>query len=87
MKAYALGRRAKWKDYVDLFFILKQYSVSDISKRATEIFDFMFSEKLFRSQLSYFQDIDYTEAVEYLIPNPPSEAEIKQTLIDKSINF
>ena len=23
MKAYALGRRAKWKDYVDLYFIFK----------------------------------------------------------------
>ena len=25
MKAYALGRRSKWKDYVDLYFILKDY--------------------------------------------------------------
>jgi hypothetical protein len=24
MKAYTLGRRAKWKDYVDLYYILKQ---------------------------------------------------------------
>jgi len=25
MKAYALGRRSKWKDYVDLYFVLKSY--------------------------------------------------------------
>jgi len=25
MKAYTLGRRAKWKDYVDLYFIIKHY--------------------------------------------------------------
>lgn len=25
MKAYALGRRSKWKDYTDLYFILKDY--------------------------------------------------------------
>ena len=25
MKAYALGRRAKWKDYVNLYFILKSF--------------------------------------------------------------
>ena len=25
MKAYALGRRAKWKDYVDLYFIMKDF--------------------------------------------------------------
>jgi len=49
MKAYALGRRSKWKDYVDLYFILKNYySFDQISKRASEIFDQLFSEKLFR---------------------------------------
>ena len=32
MKAYALGRRSKWKDYVDLFFLLKDcFSISDAS--------------------------------------------------------
>ena len=31
MKAFALGRRAKWKDYVDLYFILRNhYSIEDI---------------------------------------------------------
>ncbi|PIX06873.1 MAG: hypothetical protein COZ76_06520, partial [Flavobacteriales bacterium CG_4_8_14_3_um_filter_35_10] len=25
MKAFALGRRAKWKDYVDLYFIIREY--------------------------------------------------------------
>ena len=38
-------------------------------------------EKMFRAQLCYFDDIDYTEAVEYLVPNPPSEQAIKQSLI------
>jgi hypothetical protein len=27
MKAFALGRRAKWKDYVDLYFILRDHSL------------------------------------------------------------
>jgi hypothetical protein len=32
MKAYALGRRSKWKDYVDLYFIIKSYySIDQIS--------------------------------------------------------
>lgn len=40
MKAYALGRRAKWKDYVDLYFIIKDYfSLAEISQKATEIFE------------------------------------------------
>ena len=29
MKTYALGGRAKWKDYVDLYFILKDQSTYD----------------------------------------------------------
>ena len=39
LKTYALGGRAKWKDYVDLYFILKNYhDLKNISSRATEIF-------------------------------------------------
>ena len=35
MKAFALGKRAKWKDYVDLFFIMKDsHSLKDISQKA-----------------------------------------------------
>ena len=81
MKAYALGRRSKWKDYVDLYFLLKEkYTLETISQRANEIYGNLFSDKLFRSQLSYFEDVDYTEEVEYMIPNPPTEEEIKNFL-------
>ena len=54
MKACALGRRSKWKDYVDLFFLLRDRFTID--------------------------DIDYTEQVDYTIPNPPTDEEIKQAL-------
>jgi hypothetical protein len=85
MKAYALGRRSKWKDYVDLFFILKyHYNISQVAKRASEIYDQLFSEKLFRAQLSYFTDIDYTEAVEFLV-DPVSDSEIKDFLLNAAI--
>ena len=86
MKAYALGRRSKWKDYVDLYFLLtKCFSLAEVSAKATELFGELFSEKLFRAQLSYFDDVDYTEQVEYLIPKPPTEEEIKSGLTDLSI--
>ena len=82
MKAYALGRRSKWKDYVDLYFILKyHFSIEQISKRAIEIYDQMFSEKLFRAQLSYFMDIDHSEPIDYMVPSVPDD-EIKMYLID-----
>lgn len=82
MKAYALGRRSKWKDYVDLYFLLNdKFTLQQIIDRAIMIFSDLFSDKLFRSQLSYFDDIDYTEEVDYLV-NAPSDAEIKSFLID-----
>lgn len=85
MKAYALGRRSKWKDYVDLYFLLKEkFSIDEISQRAIEIYGDLFSDKLFRSQLSYFEDVDYSEEVDYIIVNPPTDGEIKQYLIEIS---
>jgi hypothetical protein len=81
MKAYAIGRRSKWKDYVDLYCIIKDhYSVMQIIHRAEEIFGQLFSEKLFRAQLCFFDDIDYSESVEYL-GQPIDADEIKTFLI------
>ncbi len=46
MKAYALGRRAKWKDYVDLYFIMKDHhSMTEITNAAKIIYGHKFSEK------------------------------------------
>jgi len=85
MKAYALGRRSKWKDYVDLYFILKDYfSVDHISARASQIFDQLFSEKLFRMQLNYFEDIDYSEQIEYVDAPVPGD-EIRSWLTEASL--
>lgn len=87
MKAYALGRRSKWKDYVDLFFLLKDhYTISQISERSTNIFGQLFSEKLFRAQISYFGDIDFSEPVDFL-GEPVHEDTIKEFLIAKAIDF
>lgn len=81
MKAYALGRRSKWKDYVDLHFLLADhFSISEVSAKANEIFGPLFSEKMFRAQLSFFADIDYSEEVDYLLPSPPSNEQIMDNL-------
>lgn len=82
MKAFALGMRAKWKDYVDLYFIIKDYySVNEIAKRGKEIFGNEFNEKIFRGQLAYFKDIDYQEEVEYLPGFAISDEKVKKELI------
>ncbi|MDR2856109.1 MAG: nucleotidyl transferase AbiEii/AbiGii toxin family protein [Methanomicrobiales archaeon] len=86
MKAFALGRRAKWKDYVDLYFLLNGYfSVCEISTEAKQIFGELFSEKLFRMQLAFHKDLDYSEPVEYISGFEVDEQVIQDFLISKSV--
>ena len=81
MKTYALGRRNKWKDYVDLYFILKDsYPLEDIIKRAEEIFKNEFNDKVFKTQLAYFEDIDYSEEVIF-----QEGFEVSQDIIKKEL--
>jgi hypothetical protein len=87
MKAFALGRRAKWKDYVDLFFILKyHYSIQEICKEAEINFGSKFSGKLFRGKLAFHKDIDHSEPIEHLIPAVPDD-EIKEFLINQATDI
>lgn len=87
MKAFALGRRSKWKDYVDLYFILKyHHNLEDIALKANNIFKDQFSEKLFRQQLAFHKDIDYSEDIEF-VTKPIPEDEIKKFLIEKAIDI
>jgi hypothetical protein len=88
MKAFALGRRAKWKDYVDLYFLLKNhFSIDEISREATGLFDEQFSEKLFRQQLTFHKDVDYAEEVKFLPGFEVNPEEVKQFLIDVAIKI
>lgn len=86
MKAFALGRRAKWKDYVDLYFILKDHhSVDEITTRGKEIFGNEFNEKIFRTQLCYFADIDYSEQVIYQPGFAVDDEIVKKALVEFSL--
>ena len=87
MKAFALGRRAKWKDYVDLYFILKDhFSIAEISVECENNYPNQYSEKLFREQLAFHKDIDFSEPIEYL-GTPVPEKEIKEFLTEKAIDL
>lgn len=58
-KARTIGRRGEWRDYVDLYFVIKKgFSLKEIIKGTEKKFGDSFSEKLFLSQLSYFGDIE-----------------------------
>ncbi len=87
MKAFALGRRSKWKDYLDLYFILKfHYSFKVVAIKAKEIFKDEFIEKQFIAQLGYFKGINHDEEVVFLIPNQPTEEEVKSFLTEISLS-
>ncbi|MCX5751930.1 MAG: nucleotidyl transferase AbiEii/AbiGii toxin family protein [Candidatus Saganbacteria bacterium] len=58
-KAYALGRRGNYRDYFDLYVILRQKlaRVPDIIKWCKRKYDEVFSEKMFLEQLSCVDDL------------------------------
>lgn len=80
MKAFTLGKRAKWKDYLDLYFLLQKFSLKELMAKSSRIFGSEFNEKLFRSQLGYFKDIDYSEKVVYLEGFKVGDREVKKFL-------
>jgi hypothetical protein len=87
MKAFTLGRRAKWKDYVDLYFVARHHNgIREICEKAREIFRGEFNEKLFRSQLAYFEDINYSETIIFMPGFETSDEKIKNDLIEFSLS-
>ncbi len=86
-KAFTIGRRPKWRDYVDLYFLLKKDYISfeNLIKMSKKKFGAGFSEKLFFEQLIYWNDIeDY--GIEYLVENIEPKV-IKDFLELKVKNF
>jgi hypothetical protein len=49
-----------------------------VSEKAIALFGDAYSEKLFRQQLVFFEDIDYSEPIEW-IATPIAEEHIKKT--------
>jgi len=86
MKAFALGKRAKWKDYVDLYFIFRKHSLEEVTQKSAQIFGNEFNGKLFREQLSYYEDIDYTEQIVFMPKSSVSNEEIKKNLTEISLS-
>lgn len=59
VKAYTIGRRGSYKDYIDLYFILKNRLavLADIIKLAGKKYKNDFNARLFLEQLIYLEDI------------------------------
>ncbi len=87
MKAYALCQRAKWKDYVDLYFIMQRFhSYQEVVACARKYFGGEFNEKLFRIQLGYFDDVNYEEDVEYMPGFAVPDNDVKTALREISLS-
>lgn len=58
-KAFTVGKRGIWRDYVDLFFLLKRnlMNLDQVIEEAERRFGDQFSAKLFLEQLVYNKDI------------------------------
>ncbi len=66
-KAFALGRRGKWKDYVHLYFIIKyELLIKEIFNKTKLLFTDFFNPLLFLKQLSFYKDISYKKQVKYI---------------------
>ncbi len=61
-KAYTIGRRGSYKDYIDLYFILAEHhaSLEDIIELAQKKYGGEFNDRLFLEQLVYLDDIEDT---------------------------
>lgn len=64
-KALTLGRRPQWRDYVDLFFLMKWklYDLARIVTLSEKKFGGEFNDKLFIKQLTYFDDVQVRPTV------------------------
>lgn len=59
-KAYAIGRRGVYKDYIDLYFIISGnfLSLDEIIKTSEKKYRDEFNSRLFLEQLTYLEDIE-----------------------------
>ena len=82
-KAYLLGRRPLYRDYIDIYFLLKQgLSLNQMIKEAEKRFKGGFSEKLFLEQITYFDDLSDFE-IDFLKKDGPTPPEVKEFLAKK----
>jgi len=83
MKAYALGRRATFRDYIDLYFLLRgeMTSLDEILDGASRKFVLqgrqLFNARLFLEQLVYFSDLEDIDVALRLVREPVSAGEIE----------
>ncbi|MDP3917974.1 MAG: hypothetical protein Q8Q30_02260 [Candidatus Woesebacteria bacterium] len=86
-KAFTIGRRPKWRDYVDIYSLLKgkYITLEKIISLSKNKFGRGFSEKLFLEQLTYWGDIKKYK-IKY-IGEKVEPDEIKELLLFQAKKF
>lgn len=87
MKAFAIGKRLSYKDYVDWYFLLKEKHVGlgGVIAFAKKKFGGDFNDRLFLGQLVSLEDIP-TQKIDFL-RNPVGSAAIKKLLTSEVRKF
>ena len=83
---YKIKRKKEYEFSKTTPLLKSHYSFQEIVVKAKEIFKDEFIEKQFIAQLGYFKGINYDEEVTLLIPNQPSEEEVKSILTEISLS-
>ena len=78
-----LVEKQNGKKYGLVFSNLNRYSVKTISEEAKRLYKDHFSAKLFREQLAFHKDIDFSEPVEYIAGYEENEDVIKTFIFEK----
>lgn len=86
-KAFIQGKRPKWRDYVDLYFIIKNkyLTLKEIIDLANQKFGNDFTTKLFLEQLVYWEDV-YNYEIEY-VGDEISKEQVQEFLKEEVLKF
>ena len=91
MKAYTLGRRATFRDYIDLYFLLinayitLREIIEDASKKFVLSGEKLFSTRLFLEQLAYTEDLEDKDAALNLLFEQTIAAQEAETFLKREV--
>lgn len=90
-KAYTIGRRGEYRDYFDLYTILKggYIDLKELTALAKQVYNGAFDEKLFLEQLVYYGDLrsfDVTPVSKIQLPTPDEIKQYFESLVKTYIN-
>lgn len=79
-KAYTIGRRGEYRDYFDLYVILQDnyMDLSGLIRAAKRIYGSVFDEKIFLTQLIYFEDLRNFDIIPASLSSLPKPEDLKR---------